>query len=1406
MFIYLAVLVFAHSAGSNVSAESYSAYTMRLLRYEGNVEIQNEAGESRFVMENVRFESGEAMSTGEESLASVGLDEGRIVTVDEESKVKFDQNGDEMELSLSEGQMLLDVENHLDENERLDIQTSTMMVGIRGTIVLAADYETGHPNLPDILSESGENMSSAGTAGRVSLVSLLEGQAECTYTDGTGNPRSFMLSAGQKAVILDADMNGLADSEPMISAVTAEDLRGFVSEQAAENTPLTERISAGTGIPSSDFLPQQSGYDAPVRLIAQSASRIYDGTPLTRTDDVLCYGLPEGFVCEATAGGSLTDAGMAANPVSDYKIYNDAGEDVTDLFTNVTTTDGVLVVDPAPAVVWTGSASKVYDGTPLTNPDARLITAPGYQAGQEPWSNLSYAVAGAESGQALYGVTGSVLVHGTNPLTGETQEIELYAGKNLSVFLHNEGEERTIEFRMQTISEDEIPEEILRLFADNEALLKKSAENAMWDVTAIRNRIAALSDTGDGRVNKLDLLVAEEASDDLYADYTNVRIKIDTDITDYNDRPLYDPEAVYSQVSPAAAKVTATGSQTEVGESINTYAIDWGSANSGNYTIREDLGMLKVLPRERAVTPVPTVTPVPFPTVTPIPVPTYDTPVVFAAASAEKVFDGTSLMTDSVSVSGLPAGYTCSTAATGSQTNAGSSANAVSFYRIYDPYGADVTDRFTDIRFVSGTLTVSPLQITMDLGGAVSEYNGQKVSPQISAVYGNGAHAGEYVEGGATKAASSPTVLTFFTGDRAQVTASGGGTGAGTYTLAAETTFLSGLSSNYSIFVSGQTFTVQPKEAIVTTGSATKVYDRRPLTCTEASIEGLVPGETALVTATGTITEVGTAVNTYAIDWGSTDSANYTLTENLGTLTVTSPGAPTPTPTPTPSPTPAYDAPVIFTAKTDSKEYDGTPLTAPEVTAEGLPKGFTYKATASGSQTDAGSTENMVASYTILDSSGNDVTERFTDVTTQPGTLTVEKLKVEFDLCGFEGEYEDFPLLPDIEMGGIQGTYKSSGDPVDRLGNEITMDAEEMPEALEATFDLTGGGRAVIRYDAMTDAGTYTISPTVTFNAGDENNYEFSYVNNVVKINPMKIIFTLHWPPDEIVYSVPTLTTPTEITGVWNYASTYMWGIPRNSSTTTGTGYSASFSPVGAEITLYCAGFSDAGTHDFTPTCTFNSGNPSNYIISYENTSVTISVTGLSPAEPDGDMPVTGNNADETAGESEDADTQDAADEDSEEDTGSENTDEGSAEESDSENTDEETAEESDSENTDEGSAEDADSESTDAEPAEDADGENTDEGSAEDADSENTGEESAEEADNENTDAESSEEADSEGTGNASTGAGTEEGTENATINADAPEYTGNANANAESEVYEGSYTEKPVRKWNFPFFFINW
>ena len=112
----------------------------------------------------------------------------------------------------------------------------------------------------------------------------------------------------------------------------------------------------------------------------------------------------------------------------------------------------------------------------------------------------------------------------------------------------------------------------------------------------------------------------------------------------------------------------------------------------------------------------------------------------------------------------------------------------------------------------------------------------------------------------------------------------------------------------------------------IVTGSATKIYDGAPLTNLKAEIRGeLAEKETAVVTATGSRTAVGSSPNTYRITWGEkTDPENYEITAELGTLTIsratpvtptdggstsgggTTPGTVTPSVTPvTPSVTPS---------------------------------------------------------------------------------------------------------------------------------------------------------------------------------------------------------------------------------------------------------------------------------------------------------------------------------------------------------------------------------------------------------------------------------------------------------------------------------------------------------------------
>ncbi|MBR3243154.1 MAG: hypothetical protein IKF90_10720 [Parasporobacterium sp.] len=98
---------------------------------------------------------------------------------------------------------------------------------------------------------------------------------------------------------------------------------------------------------------------------------------------------------------------------------------------------------------------------------------------------------------------------------------------------------------------------------------------------------------------------------------------------------------------------------------------------------------------------------------------------------------------------------------------------------------------------------------------------------------------------------------------------------------------------NYKHEEAVDSFTISPAPVSVKTGSAEKVYDGTALTCEEAELSGLIPGETATIQATGSQTEIGSSDNKYQITWagnGASETAkskNYTLTkEEIGTLTV----------------------------------------------------------------------------------------------------------------------------------------------------------------------------------------------------------------------------------------------------------------------------------------------------------------------------------------------------------------------------------------------------------------------------------------------------------------------------------------------------------------------------------------
>ena len=104
---FLLGLCLVLSSAVSSFAESYTGDVLRLLRFDGDVAISDAQGNDRFVMENVRFSSGETLKTGTSSAASVSLDTDRIVSLDEETTVAFQQQGSHMEMHLEQGELFL---------------------------------------------------------------------------------------------------------------------------------------------------------------------------------------------------------------------------------------------------------------------------------------------------------------------------------------------------------------------------------------------------------------------------------------------------------------------------------------------------------------------------------------------------------------------------------------------------------------------------------------------------------------------------------------------------------------------------------------------------------------------------------------------------------------------------------------------------------------------------------------------------------------------------------------------------------------------------------------------------------------------------------------------------------------------------------------------------------------------------------------------------------------------------------------------------------------------------------------------------------------------------------------------------------------------------------------------------
>ena len=426
----------------------------------------------------------------------------------------------------------------------------------------------------------------------------------------------------------------------------------------------------------------------------------------------------------------------------------------------------------------------------------------------------------------------------------------------------------------------------------------------------------------------------------------------------------------------------------------------------------------------------------------------------------------------------------------GSQTNKGGSANVVKSYKVVRG-SDDVTGNYKFTDSVDGTLTVTPRVVVIESEGGRRVYNGQPLTnPNYKFTTGSFVD-GEVSEvkttGTITEVGSVDNTIVYTTTDKfdannyditltpgkleitpvtdevvVTITENSGsakydgtgkavtgyevtsisdplykesdftfsgdatikGTDAGTYNMnLAPEDFknINGNLKNVRFVIYDGTLVISPRTLTITSGSDSKEYDGTPLTSSEIKVsgDGFVDGEGASYTFTGSQLDVGSSKNTFDYELNAnTKAKNYEITKEYGDLTVT-----------------AVSTQIVITANSAEKTYDGTPLTDDGFTYTDfvLAEGDVLEAVVEGSQTDAGSSVNVIKSYRVM-RGDEDVTANYIFDDSVDGTLTVTKRKVTLTsgtACKiYDGKYL---TCNKVEVGG-DGFVEGEGATYDVTG------------------------------------------------------------------------------------------------------------------------------------------------------------------------------------------------------------------------------------------------------------------------------------------------------------------------------------------------------------------------------------
>ena len=821
------------------------------------------------------------------------------------------------------------------------------------------------------------------------------------------------------------------------------------------------------------------------------------------------------------------DAGSYTNNITGTPVVTDKEGNVVTSEFEVKTENGSLTITPRQVNLTSESASKPYDGTPLTRPS--VTGGDGFVAGEVTDIRATGSVTNVSEGE----VTNTITYTTGEKFNADNYNITPEEGK-LSITASQEKVTVTITGHTNTEKYDGTPkkaEGYEAVIASDSGLYKEAdfsfsgtAEVEKTDAaeTAYPMGLAAgqFKNTNTNFAN-VEFVVTDGA---LTITPRQVILTSATDEKVYDGTPLTNHNVTVSGDGFAAGEGVAydvTGTQTDKGSSDNTFTYKLNEdTKASNYNIEIAVGKLTVKESEKTVV------------------------VTIKGNTDGKTYDGTEHSVSGYQVESIKIGENDTNLYTENDFEFSGKAEAKGTNAGTYPMGlkeAQFTNKngnFTSVVFVvtDGKLEISPRQVTLTSESANKPYDGTALTrPDVAG--GDGFVAGEVTDIRATGSVTNVSegevtnTITYTTGEKfnadnynitpeegklsitasqekVTVTITGhtntekydgtpkkaegyeaviasdsglykeadfsfSGTAEVEKTDAAETAYPMGLAAgqfkntntnfaNVEFVVTDGALTITPRQVILTSATNEKVYDGTPLTNHTVTVsgDGFAAGEGADYEVTGTQTDSGSSDNTFTYKLNeNTKASNYSIELALGELTVT----------------PVTDKVIVtITEHSASLKYNGAEqsVTGYDTAIDNTlykETDFTFSGDATAKGTDFGSYPMNLKAEDFTNKNKNFANVVFEIV---DGQLEITKRDVELISGSDEKVYDGTPLTKNhILIAGDQFVPGEGAD-YDVTGSQTNAGSSDN----EFTYRLNSSTKA-INYNIKTTPGTLKVTP-----------------------------------------------------------------------------------------------------------------------------------------------------------------------------------------------------------------------------------------------------------------------------------------------------------------------------------------